>query len=445
MKHDSACEQPGLTDNIRTVLGKPGNQVKWQFGLAAVSLGILLSGCVVPQTNGTSPSVAKKGKTSGAMQSAVSTPKKATDSPRSPVSERLERIEKTLEDLEKEEQTPTLANVSVPASSSTSTLGAQLDVLQRLERTEAALQQIYLLSRLDRIELAMRQPTVAVAPMAVAPAVTVTPAAATAAAPAAAAPAAAAPVAVGATGKNGYKVMAVTDGGTITGTLTVNGKIRPPKTFKVEKTPEVCGKEDRLLHEVLVTNGNLQDAVVLLEEVKEGKPYDSHVILGPPPGTRDGTPANVADYPGTDIRPLKCTFGAFTGVIAEGSVFRFDNLDPVKHSPHTYAIKGRVRKSMHNQDLEGNGKLDLTIGKLKKGYEVVKLECDQHPHMQNWFRVVRNPYYAFSGEDGAFKIDQVPPGKYNLIAWHPILGENEKEVTVAANGQVNVSFEFKGK
>jgi len=185
--------------------------------------------------------------------------------------------------------------------------------------------------------------------------------------------------------------------------------------------------------------------LVLLEEVKEGKSYDSHVILGPPPGTREGGPVNVADYPGTDIRPLKCTFGSFTGVIAEDSVFRFDNLDPVKHSPHTYAIKGRVRKSMHNQDLEGNGKLDLTIGKLKKGYEVVKLECDQHPHMQNWFRVVRNPYYAFSSEDGTFKIDQIPPGKYKLIAWHPILGEQSHEVSIEANGTVDLALEFSSR
>ena len=415
MKTNNRCRE-------KQTMKRDSEQMKWQSGLAAAGLVILLGGCVAPQTTGT----------------------QATLSPG--VSGRLEQIEKALVLLENETEAPVTADVA----SESSTQGAQLDVLQRLEQTEAALQQIYLLSRLDRIELALRQPAAVVALTAVAsaPAAPTAPVAATAAAPAAAtAPAATAPapVAEGAAGKNGYKVVTVTDGGTITGTLTVNGKIRPPKTFKVEKTPEVCGKEDRLLHEVLVTNGSLQDAVVLLEEVKEGKSYDSHVILGPPPGTREGGPVNVADYPGTDIRPLKCTFGAFTGVIAEDSVFRFDNLDPVKHSPHTYAIKGRVRKSMHNQDLEGNGKLDLTIGKLKKGYEVVKLECDQHPHMQNWFRVVRNPYYAFSGEDGAFKIDQVPPGKYNLIAWHPILGENEKEVTVAANGQVNVSFEFKGK
>jgi hypothetical protein len=242
-----------------------------------------------------------------------------------------------------------------------------------------------------------------------------------------------------------YKVMAVADGGTIAGSISFEGKARAPKVIKVEKTPEVCGKEDRELFEVTVTDGKLKDVVILLEGVKAGKPFDNHVILGPPPGTRAAASGGANEYfPGTDIKPQKCIFGAFTGVIAQSSVLRFDNLDPVKHSPHTYGVKGRVRKSLHNQDLEGNGKLELPIA-LKKGYKVVKLECDQHPHMQNWFRLVDNPYYAFSAADGTFSIDQVPPGTYNMIAWHPILGEQEQEVKVSAKGAVDVTFQFSSK
>ena len=243
----------------------------------------------------------------------------------------------------------------------------------------------------------------------------------------------------------GYKVVPVSNGGTIASLVSFDGTPRPPKVIKVEKTPEVCGKEDRELYEVSVTDGKLQDVVLFLEEVNEGKPFDNHVLLGPPPGMRGGLDAGENDvFPGTDIKPQKCIFGAFTGVIAETSVLRFDNLDPVKHSPHTYGIKGRVRKSMHNQDLEGKGQLTLPI-KLKKGYKILKLECDQHPHMQNWFRVVSNPYYGFSAVDGTCAIDQVPPGTYNMIAWHPILGEQEQEVVVAAGGTVDVSFEFSSK
>ena len=94
--------------------------------------------------------------------------------------------------LENETEAPVDVDFSTSSESSSSTQGAQLDVIQRLERTEAALQQIYLLSRLDRLELALQQPSTA-----------------TLTAPA--------PVAEGATGKNGYKVVAVTDGGGLQG------------------------------------------------------------------------------------------------------------------------------------------------------------------------------------------------------------------------------------
>lgn len=240
-----------------------------------------------------------------------------------------------------------------------------------------------------------------------------------------------------------YEVVPVTDGGTITGKATFLGEPREPKIFKIEKNPEVCGAEDRVLYEVRVQDGNLADVVFVLKDVAKGKPYDQFVLLGPPPGSRELIPGEGSEFPGTLIRPKTCLFGAFTGVIADGASLQFDNQDNVKHSPHTYLVKGRVRQSLHNKDLEGESKLELAVKFDKDTTNVVKLECDQHNHMQNWFYRVRNPYYGFSAEDGTFEIGQVPPGTYTLVGWHPILGEQKQEVTVEANSAIEVSFEFK--
>ncbi len=241
-----------------------------------------------------------------------------------------------------------------------------------------------------------------------------------------------------------YQVSTVKDGGTIMGKVSFNGPSPKPKRFKVEKTPEVCGEDDRLVEEIRVKNGNLADVVVLIEKVKSGKAYPKEEIQGGPPETAFHTQVagGGAEFPGTTIKPKKCIFGPYTGVIANGKILRFRNQDPVKHSPHTYSSKGRVKKTLHNEDLAGDGKLDLTI-KLKKKIKVVKLECDQHEHMQNWFRAVENPYYAFSSEDGSFKIDQVPPGTYKLIAWHPKFKKEQKQtITVDKNGSVSANFSF---
>jgi len=48
-------------------------------------------------------------------------------------------------------------------------------------------------------------------------------------------------------------------------------------------------------------------------------------------------------------------------------------------------------------------------------------------------------------DDGSFTIDNIPPGKYNIIAWHGLLGEKKGKVTVAADSTVNIDFTFKGK
>jgi hypothetical protein len=64
-------------------------------------------------------------------------------------------------------------------------------------------------------------------------------------------------------------------------------------------------------------------------------------------------------------------------------------------------------------------------------------------YMNVYFHPVDNPYYAIVGEDGKFTIEDVPPGNYEIYAWHPILGSEEKKITVAANGKVTADFEFK--
>ncbi|WDT76696.1 MAG: DUF2012 domain-containing protein [Candidatus Manganitrophus sp.] len=75
----------------------------------------------------------------------------------------------------------------------------------------------------------------------------------------------------------------------------------------------------------------------------------------------------------------------------------------------------------------------------------MKVECDQHNYMNVWFLPIENPYYAVVGEDGTFSIGDVPAGKYKLIAFHPSLGFQEKEIDVAGGGKVAADFEFAPK
>jgi hypothetical protein len=65
--------------------------------------------------------------------------------------------------------------------------------------------------------------------------------------------------------------------------------------------------------------------------------------------------------------------------------------------------------------------------------------------MLAWVYGAENPYYAVTPKDGTFKITDVPPGSYTLVAWHELTGEVELPVTVKAKEPVEVKVELKKK
>ena len=56
--------------------------------------------------------------------------------------------------------------------------------------------------------------------------------------------------------------------------------------------------------------------------------------------------------------------------------------------------------------------------------------------------MVSNPYAAVTGDNGDFKLTDVPAGKYTLKVWHEGLGEKTIPVTVEAGKDAKVSVEL---
>jgi hypothetical protein len=128
----------------------------------------------------------------------------------------------------------------------------------------------------------------------------------------------------------------------------------------------------------------------------------------------------------------------------EWPVFKVENKDPVVHNPHAFEVMGSGRRTLWNIGLPDQGsKLEKEV-RVRKG-NVIKLECDQHDFMHSWTRVVESPYFAIVEADGSFKIEEVPAGKYTVVAWHPILGEQTQETNVAAKAVTRADFAFTGK
>jgi plastocyanin len=73
---------------------------------------------------------------------------------------------------------------------------------------------------------------------------------------------------------------------------------------------------------------------------------------------------------------------------------------------------------------------------------MVPLECNVHGWMKAYVGVVAHPYFATSAEDGSFTIGGLPPGTYQLEAWHESLGTKTAEVTIGPDGTGSVTFTY---
>ncbi|HLZ35803.1 MAG TPA: carboxypeptidase regulatory-like domain-containing protein, partial [Nitrospira sp.] len=74
---------------------------------------------------------------------------------------------------------------------------------------------------------------------------------------------------------------------------------------------------------------------------------------------------------------------------------------------------------------------------LNKGRRTFYMQCGFHAYMESWAMAVNNPYYALTDADGKFTIENIPPGTYQLVVWHPQTGPGAtKMVTVKPDGKL---------
>lgn len=228
-----------------------------------------------------------------------------------------------------------------------------------------------------------------------------------------------------------YDTVVVTDGAVLRGTVTFQGTAPEPKEFELRRYPDqvFCGALSdgdghRFLKEVNVGQGSgLKDVVVVVEGVQSGKPFTF---------TNAQVEANV------------CQFLPFVTVVSDKRQLTVTNRDPVSHDIQGYAYdQDGVDIVLHRPSLKATGTTNIVH--LVKGRKVFTMQCGMHPYMQNWGYAIDNPYYAVTDQDGTFSIGELPPGTYNVKAWHPILGVQERELTVEPNDTATLDVRFDAK
>jgi len=123
-------------------------------------------------------------------------------------------------------------------------------------------------------------------------------------------------------------------------------------------------------------------------------------------------------------------------VIEKGTTVQFENDDSVQHNVFWPSISGN-KKEGHNLGTWPKGE--------KRAFKfdtpgVVPLLCNVHPEMSGYIVVSPTPYFAQTDSNGNYKIENVPNGKYSVVAWHEGMKTQSQSVEVSSTVRADFSL-----
>jgi len=72
---------------------------------------------------------------------------------------------------------------------------------------------------------------------------------------------------------------------------------------------------------------------------------------------------------------------------------------------------------------------------------IVRVFCDIHSHMSAFILVFAHRHFSLADENGVYRLENLPPGTYNVVAWNesaPL--ESRRVVVPESGGDVEVNF-----
>ena len=143
-----------------------------------------------------------------------------------------------------------------------------------------------------------------------------------------------------------------------------------------------------------------------------------------------------AEHPVIDQKGL--LFQPHINVVLVGTTVDFLNSDKVAHNVFWPSLMQNGKK------LPGKNLGTWPTGE-KRSFKfeqtgVASLLCNVHPEMAAYVVVVPTPYHTVTDKSGNYKIENVPDGKYNVVAWHEGSKPQTKSVDVAGTGKADFTL-----
>jgi hypothetical protein len=192
-----------------------------------------------------------------------------------------------------------------------------------------------------------------------------------------------------------YKVVAITDAGTISGTVKWSGPVPRPLTFPITKDTPICDPDsnkmvdlDRL---IIGPQGGVANTIVYLRNITSGKALE-------------------LPEPRRHLDQKRCRYIPHILLVPQNATLTMMSSDATLHTIHmdgaaTFNLPFPFTNRPTTRAMSNPG--------------LVHLRCNGgHVWMNAEIMVVSHPYYAVTDETGHFEFADVPPGTYQIVAWH---------------------------
>ena len=147
----------------------------------------------------------------------------------------------------------------------------------------------------------------------------------------------------------------------------------------------------------------------------------------------------LVDTPGGQCKPIKVKmdqknrqFGPYVLPICQGSSVEFVNGDSIFHSVYSQS----ECHPFHLPEFPQGESREITFPQPG----VIELFCAIHPEMNAYIVILESGFFTTPDHQHQFRLDNVPPGKHVIKAWHPRLAPTTRVIDVPATGSVHVEL-----
>jgi len=112
-----------------------------------------------------------------------------------------------------------------------------------------------------------------------------------------------------------------------------------------------------------------------------------------------------------------------------GSTVKFPNDDSISHNLFSLSPGATFDLGLYRR---GGGK--------EQKFDdpgVVNVYCNVHPNMSAVIHVIQTPWYTFADQNGNYTFNEIPAGKYRLVAWNEQGGTTQTPVEINNSGLVS--------